>query len=322
MWRFITQQWFLLMLAFALALGFWLPGPFAQIANSTWIRNGIVASVLFVMSLPLEASAVVQTIRRPAAALLSSVINMGVLPLLAWAMSFGLSGDLAIGFVVTAAVPCTLASAAVWTRRAGGNDAVALMVTVLTNATCFVFTPLWIVITTAQATPLRLTEMISKLGLLVVLPMVVAQLVRRSSVIAAAATRRKQQLSTFAQLGMLCMVLIGAVNTRQSLAQAAWADIPTLMDFVVLAVFVVALHLAVLALGIRVSRALHFDRADAIAIAIAGSQKTLMVGLYITINYFGGLVLIPLVMYHVAQLFIDTILADLWRRKQPQSAKA
>ena len=49
--------------------------------------------------------------------------------------------------------------------------------------------------------------------------------------------------------------------------------------------------------------------------AIAGSQKTLMVGLYVAIHYFGGLVLIPLVIYHVVQLLMDTVVADLWRRR-------
>ena len=62
-----------------------------------------------------------------------------------------LRGDLAVGLLVAAAAPCTLASAAVWTRRAGGNDAVALMVTIGTNLTCFVVTPLWLLVTTGRA---------------------------------------------------------------------------------------------------------------------------------------------------------------------------
>ena len=250
MWRFVKHQWFLLLLVLALALGFWLPTPFLAIAHSTLIRNLIVASMLFVMALPLETSAVFQTIRRPGPAFLSSLINMGLLPLIAWAMSFGLTGDLAIGFVVTSAVPCTLASAAVWTRRAGGNDAVALMVTLLTNVTCFVLTPLWIVLMTAQSTSLRLPEMVTKLALLVVLPLVVAQLTRRAKVVAAMAARRKQLLSTFAQLGMLCMVLIGAVNAQESLAGISAIDLPTFRDFLVLLIFVVVLHGIGLVVGV------------------------------------------------------------------------
>lgn len=315
MWRFVKHQWFLLLLVLALALGFWWPTPFSSVAHSTLIRNVIVASMLFVMALPLETSVVFQTIRRPGAAFFSSLINMGILPLIAWAMSFGLSGDLAIGFIVTSAVPCTLASAAVWARRAGGNDAVALMVTLLTNVTCFVLTPLWIVLMTAQSTSLRLPEMVTKLALLVVLPLAVAQLARQAEVVAAIAARRKQILSTLAQVGMLCMVLIGAVNAQESLAGISATELPTVRDFFVLLILVVGLHGIGLVVGIWGSRWLGFDRADAIAIALAGSQKTLMVGLYITINYFDGLVLIPMVIYHIAQLLIDTILADFWRRR-------
>ena len=47
---------------------------------------------------------------------------------------------------------------------------------------------------------------------------------------------------------------------------------------------------------------------------MSGSQKTLMVGLYVAINYFGGLTLLPMVFYHVGQLVVDTIIADIWSR--------
>ena len=50
--------------------------------------------------------------------------------------------------IVAATAPCTLASAAVWTRRAGGNDAVAILVTFITNATCFLVTPFWLILMT------------------------------------------------------------------------------------------------------------------------------------------------------------------------------
>ena len=48
------------------------------------------------------------------------------------------------GMIIASATPCTLATGAVWTRRAGGNDGVTMMVTILTNSTCFIVMPLWI----------------------------------------------------------------------------------------------------------------------------------------------------------------------------------
>ena len=57
----------------------------------------------------------------------------------------------------------------------------------------------------------------------------------------------------------------------------------------------------------------RLPRADQIGVAFAGSQKTLMVGLAIAIE-FGGLAVLPMVAYHVEQLLIDTVLADRLRQ--------
>ena len=210
-------------LAFALALGFLAPARVTVTADSVYLRNAIVATVLFLMALPLLIDAVWRVVRRPGAACLSSFLNM---PLIAWGLSNLLTGDLSVGLVLAAVVPSTMASASVWTRRAGGNDAVALVVTVVTvvtNGICFVVTPCWLL--------------------------------------------------------------------------------------------VILLHGLGLLTGLAHARAVGIGSSDRIAVAIAGSQKTLMVGLYVAIHYFGGLVLIPLVIDHVVQLLMDTVVADLWRRR-------
>ena len=194
----LARQWFLLALAGVLSLGFFCPSPFHAFSDSVAIRNSIVASVLFVMALPLQTTLVWQTLRRPGPALLGSAINMGLLPLLAWPLAGVLGGDLRIGILVAATAPCTLASAAVWTRRAGGNDAAAILVTILTNATCFLVTPFWLLIMTRQAADLDVREMVAKLGFLVVLPMVAAQLLRLIPRIARWTTGKKRQLSSLA----------------------------------------------------------------------------------------------------------------------------
>ena len=103
--------------------------PLVGWMNDDWV----VAIVTFIMALPLETSAIWGTIRRPGAAWLGAFMNAGVCPPLGWLASRVLPPELAIGVIVAATVPCTLATAAVWTRRAGGNDAVAFLVTMITN---------------------------------------------------------------------------------------------------------------------------------------------------------------------------------------------
>ena len=66
-------------------------------------------------------------------------------------------------------------------------------------------------------------------------------------------------------------------------------------------------------LGISTGRLLQLPREDYLAVGFAGSQKTLMVGLVICVEL--GVLLIPMVLYHVAQLFVDTLFADYFRQR-------
>jgi solute carrier family 10 (sodium/bile acid cotransporter), member 7 len=322
MQRFLAKQWFLVALAGVLLAGFLLPGPFRPLASAAWLRSGIVATVLFLMALPMESRVVLQTIRAPWAALLGSAINMGAMPLLAWGASHLLSGELAVGLIVASVAPCTLASAAVWTRRAGGNDTTAILVTLLTNATCFLTTPLWLKLLTRTETQMELVPMILRLGLLVVLPMTLAQLLRLSPFVAELATRRRAVGSSLAQIGILAMVLIGAVNASEHLPGAAGADggasAIRSTQLALMILVTLGLHATGLVLGYAVARMLGFGRPNRIAVAVAGSQKTLMVGLFVALNYFGGVAILPMISYHVGQLFLDTFAADWWAREQEE----
>ncbi len=318
----LKKQWFLISLAAVLAVGFLWPGPWLPLANSSLLRNGIVASVLFLMALPLETRVVARTIQRPWAALLGSAVNMGLLPLLAWGAAGLLPEALGTGVVVAAVAPCTLASAAVWTRRAGGNDAVAILVTLLTNATCFLTTPLWLSLIMRTETRMDVGVMMTKLGLLIVAPMTLAQLCRLWPDVARTATAAKRKCGTLAQLGILCMVLFGAVKSSTHLAAIDWRSVVSPRDLVTMLVIVVALHLTALVIGYMLAGGLGLARPDQLAVAFSGSQKTLMVGLYVAINYFGGLAILPMVGYHVAQLFVDTLIADRWAQQTEVTSPA
>ena len=194
MTKFLKQQWFLVSLFVVIGLGFWFPAELKFLADAKLLRNCIVATVLFLMALPLDTASVRNSIRHPLPALFASVLNVGLLPLFAWILVQLLSDqDMKRGLLVTAAVPCTLASAAVWTRRAGGDDAVSILVTMITNLTCFLTIPFWLYVTLGSEISAedqaRLMRMPIRLGLLVVLPMTLAQLIRQVPSIGVWATK-------------------------------------------------------------------------------------------------------------------------------------
>ena len=313
--QFLVRRWFLLALAMAIFTGFAGASSFVPLANRTWLRYVVVATVLFLMALPLEARTMWQTIRRPTAPMLAVGVNFLLLPLFAWAITSSLptellSGDMACGVLVAAATPCTLASASVWTRRAGGNDAVAILVTVITNASCFVVTPCWLLMTTGQAAEISAGQMIGKLALVVVLPMTAAQLLRTVTPISTWARQRRVPLGVLAQIGVLTMVFFGSIQTGHRLQ--GFRALLSIQLLVVLVV-VIVIHVAMLITGVIFARALHLDRANQIAVGISGSQKTLMVGLQMAMEL--GFNIIPMVFYHVSQLLIDTLFVDFFRRR-------
>ena len=308
----LKRRWFLIVLLATLVSGALGAPQLADFADA-FPKNGVIAIVLFVMALPLKTETVYQAIRRPGPALLGVAVNMMLLPILAFGASQLLPYDLALGTIVAATVPCTLASAAVWTRLAGGNDAISMMVTVITNVGCFAATPAWLSVLAGQGgTEIAFGEMSQKLLLLVVAPMVAAQLLRLLPAVARFADRHQPRLSLFAQVGVLSIVLLGAIHCGNQL-RALEAELARMgWQLVLMLVLLATMHLVAWAAGFLSAGKLGFGRAEQIAVGFAGSQKTLMVGLAIALEY-GGLAILPMLAYHIEQLLIDTVLADLLR---------
>lgn len=310
--HFLLRHWFLSLLAVVLAGGI-LVGPQWAEPLSRFPRGWLVATVMFLTALPMSFAQLATAVRATRAVGLALLLSMAVAPPLAWVVGYALPASLAIGLVVAASVPCTLASAAVWTRRGGGNDAIALVVTLVTNLLCFVILPGWLWLLLRSEIALDPTALSLRLVFLVVLPVLLAQLLRISKTVADASASRKWLLSYVAQIGVLIMVFFGAVSAGDTLARLNASSIgPT--AWAVLVAAVVGLHLILFALGWYGGRLVGASNGDRLAIAVAGSQKTLMIGLDVAMG-FGGLAVLPMVAYHVVQLLVDTLLVD-WLRPQ------
>lgn len=323
--QLFIQRWFLIALVAVLAIGSLFAQQLQPLTSldlpgtSMPLRSAIVAVVLFLMAFPLEASAMWQAMRRPWPPLLAVGVTFGLLPLFAWGISFGLNAELGGGLLVAAATPCTLASAAVWTRRAGGNDAVAILVTIITNLLCFIVTPLWLLAMTGEnvsSPDLSLRKMSMNLGLLVVLPMLAAQFLRQYKPLGIWATREKHMLGVLAQCGLLTMVMFGAIQSGIGLSDPTQSPLSAL-DLLAMLAAVCLVHTVMLWVGLLLAKLARFSREDQIAVAFAGSQKTLMVGLLMAISL--KVSILPMVAYHISQLFIDTLIADRFRANDPGS---
>jgi sodium/bile acid cotransporter 7 len=152
-----------------------------------------------------------------------------------------------------------------------------------------------------------LGPMVIKLALLVLLPMVLAQLVRMHSGVGEFATKKKGKLSLVAQSGVLLMVLIGSIQTGRHL-DSGLIETPSLASLLVMIVLVIAVHLAAMWAGWLLGGVSRLTREDRIAVAFGSSQKTLLVGLTVALEVQASI--LPMVLFHVSQLIVDTVIAD------------
>lgn len=310
--QFLLKYWFLLGLGAAMVFGFSCATGLEAVSSWVWLRRSIVMSVMFLMALPLPLAMIQETLRRPGAALLATTINYGLLPIVAIGLAGLVDPVFYAGFLVVAATPCTLASAAVWTRRAGGNEVTALMTTVITNLASFVMTPLIVLILLNQTAEVAFGDMVFRLGLLVLLPIAVAQVLAANHSVGKWAQQRKKRLGVAAQIGILMIVLLGMAQTTLKLPVD---QTPGLLNTLLLLVVCGVLHVVVLGAGFWLAKLAKFTRADQIAVAISGSQKTLMIGLLVCILL--NVSLVPMVVYHAVQLIIDTFVADRFASAGP-----
>lgn len=305
----LARHWFLVALVIVLATGFLGWGQLGGLAAQKWIQHVVVFATMFALTWPLPLRELARTFRQPGPALLAFAVNLGAIPLMAWPLARLLGTELGPGMIVLAATPSTLASAAVWTRRAGGNDVVAIVNTLLTNGLCFLILPAWVWLlhgTTAGQPDFWSTARL--LFLLIVLPMALSQVARLHGRSAAWASRQKSLLGIVAQTGILIMVLLGSVQAGERMASSSPPALPLIILMIVLAG---SLHLAAWWLGFGLGGWLGMGRADRLAVGFSGSQKTLMIGLTTAIQL--QLSILPLVAYHLLQLIIDTLIADRMR---------
>ena len=337
MWKFLAQRWFLIsltgLIAFGLVLGLNVP----HVKQVTDRINPLLttATILFLMSFSLETRQLQAALRTPLPVALGAVLNIGMAPLIdIGLMPLQQPLDFRYGLLIASIVPCTMAAASVWTRKAHGNDAISLLVTLVTNTLSIATIPVWLMLATywfplssiQSATPafgtgpiLDLHDTVVELLAGVLIPILAGQILRQPAAISDWVTRHRIAISAIAQVLILVMVWAAAVKGGYRLARSQLNI--GLTQVAVVWGSVIVVHLATLYAGLILSRSLHVSRGDQIAVAFAGSQKTLPVGLLLsdTLSRQAGLsfAVFPMLMYHASQLFIDTVIAERFAVQEP-----
>ncbi len=315
--KFLAANWFIIGLLISLSTGLVAHESLTPLSAAHWLQSTIVFSVMWMMAAPIPIELIRNSLGRPWPPILASIMNLGFLPLLAYCLSPLLNAELAGGLIVAACVPSTQASAAVWTRKAGGDDTVAIFVTLITNLSCALITPSLLVWLIGRNVKLDLGSLAGSLFFLVVLPIAIGQSMRISNKFVTLMRQHKVLLSTLCQVGILSMVMLGAVQMGNRLASTS-AAVTSLAAILLVVVLTTIAHVTTLVLGWYLALATGVRRPQRIAVALSGSQKTLMIGLKLGMDC--GVSILPMVIYHIGQLVIDALIADWWKGHPPETS--
>ena len=314
----VKRQWFLAALFILLPLGIVLGRSHTAVGLSR-IVDGIpvvlcTGGILFLMSVTLDTRKLIESVRRPLPVLTACGINMILIPMLCLLlMKFQKTPELRVGLLIAASVPCTMAAASVWTRRAMGNDAVSLLVTLVTNGLCFLLTPAWMEAgrlvgnTVDISRGLTFTDMMLRLMVGALIPALAGQLTRLSEVIRRRVDDHADRISVAAQVIILCIIFISAFKGGEKFDFDG--DGVPIAELLLVWACCILLHVAGAFANWGIGGVAGFAAAERRAIVFSGSQKTLPVGLILSDATGMPLSIIPMLMYHGSQLVIDTWIA-------------
>ncbi|MHB9110694.1 MAG: bile acid:sodium symporter [Armatimonadota bacterium] len=310
--RLLDRHWFYLALAASFGVG-WLAPSLGRAMDEIGMMPWLVAFAFFLNGLTLSTESLVGGLRQWPLFMLA-MVNTFILPLILVMLAFRLfpvaDSALGIGLLMLAVMPTTLVSAVVLTRVAGGNGAVALYITVLANLLAILLVPLLLraVLGEAADRQIALWGTALKLAYTVLLPTVVGQVLRLG--LHRWADRRRRALGVVSQVAILLFVVNGMASLpRGALSPAVWGG-------VLLAG--VLLHVLLLLTAEGGGRLLRADVPTRRAFSLSTSEKSLAVAVALSKQLFptlGGMVLFPAIVYYVAQLIIDNILAHRWGKK-------
>ncbi|KAI8472186.1 MAG: SBF-like CPA transporter family-domain-containing protein [Monoraphidium minutum] len=328
---FARDQWFILGLGVAIGLAAAAPNLGK---SGGWIRSEysvkIPATVaIFIISgIGLKTKALLGAAAGAWVHVRVQAISLALLPALGAAIASGLRAAgfnrlLADGMVVMAAMPTTVSTNVVFTKRAAGNEAAALVNAVLGNIIGIFITPLWLSLFLDVQGQAPYAKVLVELSYTVIAPLVLGQVLQYT--LPKAVEWFKSKVNT-ADVSSLCILLLvwatfsstfadpNAKASARDAAAVAGLDVAFLL-LAAAASFLVAWP----PVGRRGRAALRATRPDAVAVVVCGSTKTVALGVPLISVLFGatdyaGLLATPLVVYHALQILLGGAALPALRR--------
>ena len=228
----------------------------------------------------------------------------------------GLDPNFALGISYLGALPSTVSAAVVLVSISGGNVAAAIFNASISSLLGVVMTPFWMGIAGGEvAGDLDLWASIVDLSIKVVLPVILGLVMHRYLF-----PKIKPYLSRLKYLDQTVILSIVFTTFSESFSQRLFASFSwlSLGGLALVMLFILLLVVGILFLLVR---ALSFSKEDQIAAIFCGSTKSLVHGVAIGKVLFPnaaifGLVLLPVMLYHLQQLILGSLLARHYEKNK------
>jgi len=315
---YLKKYWFFVGIAVVVMIAFVVPavGVFVKTYN---ILTVVIFLGFLITGLTLETASIgeqFKNVRVLSAALISSLVLFPAIAYFLASLVFKAPPDWAIGALIIGVAPVTIASGTVMTAIALGNIPLSLFICVLTNLASILTIPFLLnLFLQFGDTPIALpvVQMLTGLTIKVLVPTAIGQMLR--PFVKNAIAPYKKAFSIFNQLIVLMIVLNAVSSSTARITQAGTAIIAVF-------VFMIVLHVLILAMNFAMSRMIRLDRASTSAFTIHTSQKTLTVSYIVWAGHFATLypmALIPAIAYHITQSIMDTLVAHRFRERMERN---
>lgn len=221
-----------------------------------------------------------------------------------------MSEDLYQGLLFMTLVPSTVQSSVALTGVARGNVSGAVVAASVSSLVGVVTTPLLVMWLMGAGDGVSVdASVFGDIALQLLLPFILGQLAH--NFVPRVGELAKSKATKIVDRGSIWMVVYSAFS--RGVVSGVWSNVSA-WEIVFLTLFSCALVVAMLWLTRILPEALRFPREDRVAIQMCGTQKSLATGLPMATVIFGGaslgVLIIPLMIYHMCQLVICSAYAS------------
>ena len=227
----------------------------------------------------------------------------------------GTESDFWIALFFLGALPSTVSSSIVMVSLARGNLPTAIFNASLSGLIGIVATPVWLSLFMANSAEFQFGDIITKLFLQIVFPLIIGLFLQRF--LGELANKYRVQLSFFDK-SIISLIIYSSFST--SFASNFFQAVSSMNLIKLFAAVILLFFIVYFGVG-YICKIFGFNIEDTITAKFCGTKKSLvhasvMVNIIFGISANTGLLLLPIMLYHTMQLLIIAVFAEKYRNRK------